>query len=55
MLERGDAASAEHFRRAALDMGEATHSLDLFLPPAKPDAPRAPGDTVRALALPVPP
>ena len=32
MLDRGDTPAAERYRRAALDMGEATHSLDLFLP-----------------------
>jgi hypothetical protein len=32
MLDRGDTPAAERFRRAALDMGEATHALDLFLP-----------------------
>jgi len=55
MLGRGDTAAAEHFRRAALDMGEATHSLDLFLPRAAPDAPPPVGDTMRTRTVPVRP
>ena len=35
MLDRGDTPAAERYRRAALDMGEATHTLDLFLPRAQ--------------------
>ncbi|CAN5883236.1 hypothetical protein BH11GEM1_BH11GEM1_08810 [soil metagenome] len=35
MLDRGDTPAAERYRRAALDMGEATHALDLFLPQAQ--------------------
>ena len=55
MLERGDTATAEHFRRAALGMGEATHSLDLFLPRPGQDAPPPAGDTVRMRTVPVRP
>ena len=55
MLERGDTLTAERFRRAALGMGEATHSLDLFLPRAGQDVPPPVGDTARARAMPVRP
>lgn len=55
MLGRGDTAAAEHFRHAALDMGEATHALDLFLPRAAQDAPPPAGDTTRTRTVPVRP
>ena len=55
METRGDSRDAERLRRSALDMGEATRTLDLFLPPsARPNAPES-GDVRRGRTLPVQP
>jgi hypothetical protein len=54
-LRQGDTVQAERLRRAAVDLGEATRTLDLFLPDAPPPPPAATGDVPRGRAVPVKP
>ena len=53
MAARGNAAEAERLRRVALEMGEASRTLDLFLPPSA--LPTERGDERRGQPLPVQP
>ena len=55
MERRGESREVERLRRSALEMGEATRTLDLFLPSAaRPNAPES-GDDRRGRAMPVQP
>ena len=55
MLRRGDTVEAERLRRAAVDLGEATRTLDLFLPQSPAPIPAQSGDVPRGRAVPVQP
>jgi hypothetical protein len=55
MLRRGDTVEAERLRRAAVDLGEATRTLDLFLPQSPTPIPAQSGDVPRGRPVPVQP
>ena len=55
MTRRGDAREAERLRRVALAMGEATRTLDLFLPSPATAGTGDSGDAQRGRTLPVRP
>ena len=54
-LQRGDTQEGERIKREAIEMAEATKTLDFFLPPAPPSAPASRGDTRPQRAVPVRP
>ncbi|MEP7001062.1 MAG: hypothetical protein ABI969_11330, partial [bacterium] len=55
LLRKGDTVQAERLRRAAVDLGEATRTLDLFVADAAPPPSAAAGDGPRGRAVPVRP
>jgi hypothetical protein len=57
LAARGDVQEAERLRRTAMDVGEATRTLDYFLPPSPPAAPASPitGDSRQQRSVPVKP
>jgi hypothetical protein len=55
LSSRGETQEAERLRHAGLEIGEATHTLDYFLPPSPPGTPAPSGDSVRQQSVPVKP